>query len=120
MSTRAQLQTKSIAELRAIAEAVGVESDGLQKSRLISALMAAGGVTDDGEESSMVDLPTATPRNDDGRGSDFSAPRRTSDQRTSDRTDDLTDSGENSSDRNGDGESETDEGSAGIDTSDSS
>ncbi len=65
MSTRAQLQTKSIAELRQIAEAVGVETDGLQKSRLISALMAAGGVTDDGEEASMVDLPTATPRNED-------------------------------------------------------
>ena len=53
MSTRAQLQTKSIAELRQIAEAVGVETDGLQKSKLISALMAAGGVTDDGEEASQ-------------------------------------------------------------------
>ena len=80
MSTRAQLQTKSIAELRQIAEAVGVESDGLQKSRLISALMAAGGVTDDGEEASMVDLPTATPRNEESRSSDFSSTKRTSER----------------------------------------
>jgi hypothetical protein len=67
MSTRAQLQTKSITELRQIAEAVGVETDGLQKSRLISALMAAGGVADDGEEASMVDLPTATSRTEESR-----------------------------------------------------
>ena len=80
MSTRAQLQTKSIAELRQIAEAVGVESDGLQKSKLISALMAAGGVTDDGEEASMVDLPTATPRNEETRSSDFSSTKRPSDR----------------------------------------
>jgi transcription termination factor Rho len=70
MSTRAQLQNKSIAELREIARAVGVESDGLQKSRLISALMAAGGIADDGEEAAMVDLPTATPRTDDGQRRD--------------------------------------------------
>ncbi len=66
MSTRTQLQNKSIAELRQIAEAVGVASDGLQKSKLISALMAAGGIADSDEEESMVDLPTATPRTDDG------------------------------------------------------
>jgi transcription termination factor Rho len=66
MSTRAQLQNKSIAELRQIADAVGVPFDGLQKSKLISALMAAGGVADGGEEEAMVDLPTATPRSDDG------------------------------------------------------
>jgi transcription termination factor Rho len=66
MSTRTQLQNKSIAELRQIAEAVGVESDGLQKSKLISALMAAGGVVSD-EEAPMVDLPTATPRTEDAR-----------------------------------------------------
>jgi transcription termination factor Rho len=67
MSTRTQLQNKSIAELRQIAEAVGVEADGLQKSKLISALMAAGGVADDGEEAPMVDLPAATPRSEESR-----------------------------------------------------
>jgi transcription termination factor Rho len=70
MSTRTQLQNKSIAELRQIADAVGVESDGLQKSKLISALMAAGGVVADNEEAPMVDLPTATPRSDEGRDDD--------------------------------------------------
>jgi transcription termination factor Rho len=120
MSTRAQLQTKSIAELRAIAEAVGVETEGLQKSRLISALMAAGGVTDDGEEASMVDLPTATPRNEDGRGNDFSSPQRTSDQRPADRDQTDMQSEESSSGRHGDGEGDGEENSGGIDTSDSS
>ncbi|HEX5671589.1 MAG TPA: transcription termination factor Rho [Acidimicrobiia bacterium] len=67
MSTRTQLQNKSIAELREIAEAVGVPSDGLQKSKLISALMAAGGMSEGGEEENMVDLPIATSRSDDGR-----------------------------------------------------
>jgi transcription termination factor Rho len=73
MSTRTQLQNKSIAELRQIADAVGVESDGLQKSKLISALMAAGGVEAGDEEAPMVDLPTATPRSDEGRDDDSDA-----------------------------------------------
>jgi transcription termination factor Rho len=68
MSTRAQLQNKSINELREIAEAVGVEADGLQKSKLISALMAAGGVSDDDGDTSTVDLPAARTRADNGEG----------------------------------------------------
>ena len=83
MSTRTQLQNKSIAELREIAEAVGVPSDGLQKSKLISALMAAGGMSEGGEEENMVDLPIATSRSDDGRTDDGSRP-------DSDAPDDLT------------------------------
>jgi len=74
MSTRTQLQNKSIAELREIANAVGVPSDGLQKSKLISALMAAGGMPEGGEEENMVDLPIATSRLDDGRTDDGSRP----------------------------------------------
>ena len=70
MSTRTQLQSKSINELREIAEAVGVETDGLQKSKLISALMAAGGVTDDEGDSSNIDLPTVRVRTDNGDGSE--------------------------------------------------
>ena len=42
MTTRAQLQEKSIAELREIAAAVGIETDGLQKSRLISRIRSPG------------------------------------------------------------------------------
>ncbi|HEY7703971.1 MAG TPA: transcription termination factor Rho [Acidimicrobiia bacterium] len=65
MTTRAQLQTKSITELRTIAEAVGIETDGLQKSKLISALMATGNYTAGDEEEPMVDLPSATPRTEE-------------------------------------------------------
>jgi transcription termination factor Rho len=101
MSTRTQLQNKSIAELREIAEAVGVPSDGLQKSKLISALMAAGGMSEGGEEENMVDLPIATSRSDDGRTDDGSRP-------DSDAPDDLT-----TDETEVAGESEGDAGEAG-------
>jgi transcription termination factor Rho len=61
MTTRAQLQSKSIDELRQIAGAVGIETDGLQKSKLISALVDAGQVADP-SPTEEVDLPQATPR----------------------------------------------------------
>ncbi len=68
MTTRAQLQSKSIDELKTIAEAAGVEADGLQKSKLISVLMEAGGIVDDDSTpEANVDLPRATPRSDDNR-----------------------------------------------------
>jgi transcription termination factor Rho len=61
MTTRAQLQSKSIDELRQIADAVGIETNGLQKSKLISALVDAGQVADP-SPAEEVDLPQATPR----------------------------------------------------------
>jgi transcription termination factor Rho len=61
MTTRAQLQSKSIDELREIAQAAELETDGLQKSKLITALMDAGQVVDDAA-ADVVDLPKATPR----------------------------------------------------------
>ena len=61
MTTRAQLQSKTIDELRQIADAVGIETDGLQKSKLISALVDAGQVVDS-SPAEEVDLPQATPR----------------------------------------------------------
>jgi len=61
MTTRAQLQSKSIDELREIAQAAELETDGLQKSKLITALMDAGQVVDDAA-TDVVDLPKATPR----------------------------------------------------------
>jgi transcription termination factor Rho len=72
MTTRAQLQSKSIDELKTIAEAAGVEADGLQKSKLISALMEAGGIVEDEAAGAAVDLPRATPRSDDARRVDDS------------------------------------------------
>lgn len=69
MTTRAQLQSKSIEELKQIAETVGVEVDGLQKSKLISALMEVGGVIEADATSAEadVDLPKAMPLTDEAR-----------------------------------------------------
>ncbi len=82
MTTRAQLQGKPIDELRQIASAVGIETDGLQKSKLITALMDAGQVVD-GEPTDAVDLPQATPRTDktdrDDTGTDDSSAASDSD-----------------------------------------
>jgi transcription termination factor Rho len=61
MTTRAQLQSKSIDELRQIADAVGIETDGLQKSKLITALVDAGQVAE-ASPTEDVELPQATPR----------------------------------------------------------
>ena len=66
MTTRAQLQSKSIDELRQIAEAVGIETDGLQKSKLISALADAGQVAADGSPADVVELPQVTVRPERG------------------------------------------------------
>ncbi|HJR91312.1 MAG TPA: transcription termination factor Rho [Acidimicrobiia bacterium] len=68
MTTRAQLQEKSIGELREIASAVGIETNGLQKSKLISEIMDRDGhVSDDGAATmDHVDLPAATPREHTG------------------------------------------------------
>ena len=61
MTTRAQLQSKSIDELRQIAEIAEVDAGGLQKSKLITALMDSGNVPEAPAETA-VDLPKATPR----------------------------------------------------------
>jgi transcription termination factor Rho len=96
--TRAQLQSKSIGELREIAKAAGVEFDGLQKAKLISALIAAGGIDPDGDEEASMDLPVATPRNDDRQAeSDID----TSEEQEAEGTDVQTDS---ETDEGGDGE----------------
>ncbi|HSM45314.1 MAG TPA: transcription termination factor Rho [Acidimicrobiia bacterium] len=68
MTTRAQLQSKSIDELREVAQAAGIDTDGLQNSKLIAALMDAGEVKE-GKPTEEVDLPKATPRSDKGDGS---------------------------------------------------
>jgi len=63
MTIRAQLQSKSIDELRTLAASAGIETDGLQKSKLISALMASGKAPAAVPEEE-VDLPRATPRSE--------------------------------------------------------
>jgi transcription termination factor Rho len=69
MSTRAQLQSKSVGELREIAKAVGIEADGLQKAKIITALVEAGEAAEGSTPTENIDLPTATSRSEDeGRG----------------------------------------------------
>jgi transcription termination factor Rho len=63
MTTRAQLQSKTIDELREIATAAGIETDGLQKSKLISALMNTGEVAES-TAAEEIELPKATPRSE--------------------------------------------------------
>ena len=43
MATRSELQTKNVKDLRAIAQAAGVDAGGLQKAKLIDAILGAGG-----------------------------------------------------------------------------
>ncbi len=80
MSTRAQLQSKSVGELREIANAAGIDAEGLQKAKIISALVEAGKAASNGSDpTENIELPAATPRReedrsgDDGQGSDGDA-----------------------------------------------
>jgi transcription termination factor Rho len=67
MTTRAQLQSKSIGELREIAKSAGIDAEGLQKAKIISALFEAGAAVegDDAAAPADIQLPTATARSED-------------------------------------------------------
>ncbi len=100
MTTRAQLQSKSIGELREIAKAVGIESDGLQKAKIISALVEAGAAPAEEDATGGIELPVATPRSADDAG-----------ESDSDESDDSDDSDRSdSSDRSGGSDSQRDDG----------
>ena len=58
MTTRSELQAKTIKDLRDIAGVVGIETDGLQKARLIDAIMGANGF-EGAVGAPPVDLPEA-------------------------------------------------------------
>ncbi len=73
MTTRAQLQSKSIDELRQIADAVGIDTDGLQKSKLITALADAGQVAE-ASDAEAIDLPQITVRTDRAVSEETDAP----------------------------------------------
>jgi len=73
MTTRTQLQSKTVAELREIAAAAGIDAEGLQKAKIISALMEGGAVSEH-EPMTQIELPVATVR---------SEPAPDGDQRTS-------------------------------------
>ncbi len=71
MSTRAQLQSKSVGELREIASAAGIDAEGLQKAKIISALVEAGKAASNGSDpTANIDLPAATPRREEDRSGD--------------------------------------------------
>ena len=59
MTTRSELQAKTIKDLRDVAGAVGVDGDGLQKAKLIDAIMGADEF-DGAVGVSPVDLPEVT------------------------------------------------------------
>ena len=60
MTSRSELQGKPIKDLREIAASVGVEANGLQKAKLIEAILgSADFVVSD--EPAPIDLPTAVP-----------------------------------------------------------
>ena len=56
MTTRSELQAKTIKDLRDVGTAVGIETDGLQKAKLIDAIMGAEGF-DGSAGAPQVDLP---------------------------------------------------------------
>lgn len=58
MTTRAELQGKSLDDLRTIASSVGVETDGLQKAKLIAAILGSDKF-ELSEEPAPVELPSA-------------------------------------------------------------
>ena len=71
MSTRAQLQSKSVGELREIANAAGIDAEGLQKAKIISALVEAGKAASNGSDpTENIELPAATPRREEDRSGD--------------------------------------------------
>jgi transcription termination factor Rho len=102
MTTRAQLQSKQIDELREIATAVGIEADGLQKSKLITALMEAGQVKE-GSPTEAIELPQATTRTEKPESSDSSDDASSEDNDGRDR-DDRSNSGQRSRRRRGGGQ----------------
>ncbi len=72
MTTRSELQAKTIKDLREIAGAVGIETDGLQKAKLIDAIMGADGF-DGAAGAPPVDLPdtvTKTPKSSENGAED--------------------------------------------------
>ena len=55
MATRSELQAKNVKDLRTIAHAVGVETNGLQKAKLIDAILAGG--YEGADRVAAIDLP---------------------------------------------------------------
>ncbi len=63
MTSRADLQGKTINDLRSIATAIGIGPDGLQKAKLIDAILGSDDF-DSSEAPAPVELPAASPKTD--------------------------------------------------------
>ena len=68
MATRSELQTKTIKNLRSIAQTVGIPTAGIQKAKLIDAIMGAGAY--DGSDGALpIDLPEVVSKDTRSKGS---------------------------------------------------
>ena len=66
MSTRTQLQSKPVADLRSIAESLGIEHKGLQKAKLIDLLVEHGDeILDTPQEEEAASVITKSSKDDD-------------------------------------------------------
>ena len=67
MATRSELQAKNVKDLRTIAQAAGVDTGGLQKAKLIDAILGAGGY-EGADGAASVDLPEVIVNDTGSRG----------------------------------------------------
>jgi len=81
MTSRADLQGKTINDLRSIATAIGIGADGLQKAKLIDAILGSDNF-DSSEAPAPVDLPAASPKVDSNGESPSTGGESTSDRTT--------------------------------------
>ena len=65
MSARSQLQNKPVADLRSIAESLGIEHSGLQKAKLIDLLVEHSDSIIDDSEVSVAEVISTSPVEDD-------------------------------------------------------
>ena len=66
MSARSQLQSKPVADLRSIADSLGIEHKGLQKAKLIDLLVEHSDDILETEETEVAEVISKTSKDDDG------------------------------------------------------
>ena len=66
MSARSQLQSKPVADLRSIAESLGIEHKGLQKAKLIDLLVEHSDEILETEETEVAEVISKSSKDDDG------------------------------------------------------
>ena len=84
MTSRSELQGKPVKDLREIAESVGVEANGLQKAKLIEAILGSPDFVVS-DEPAPVDLPAAVP----AVPADAEEAEKASEEKTADRSDEA-------------------------------